>query len=363
MGATSPDFYNPTGSKHLMRVVHYLNQFFGGVGGEEQAGMPPEVRDGAAGPGLLLETVLPSGSRGVSTIVCGDNYAAEHPEEIQALAVATVKEAEAGLLVAGPCFEAGRYGTAAGGVCAAVQQRLGVTALAAMSPENPGVDLYRRDLYIVDSGPNPAGMRQVLTNVVTLAGKIIANQPIGRPEEEGYIPRGLLRSEFVEQSAAQRLAAMLLAKLKGQPFQSEAPIAKPEPVPAPVPVKDLARAKIALVTDGGLVPKGNPDGIPRAFAQVWGSYSIDGRQGLKGEDYEVSHGGYDISHVQEAPDRLVPVDVLREMERVGIIGQLNNEFYSTTGNANPLENSRRMGREIAQKLKESQVDGVILTST
>ena len=67
--------------------------------------------------------------------------------------------------------------------------------------------------------------------------------------------------------------------------------------------------------------------------------------------------------VEQDPDRLVPVDVLREMERAGIIGQLNNEFYSTTGNANPLENSRRMGREIAQKLKESQVDGVILTST
>ena len=34
-----------------MRVVHYLNQFFGGVGGEESAHLALEARDGAVGPG------------------------------------------------------------------------------------------------------------------------------------------------------------------------------------------------------------------------------------------------------------------------------------------------------------------------
>ncbi len=38
-----------------MRIVHYLNQFFGGLGGEEQAGAALEIRDGAVGPGKLLE--------------------------------------------------------------------------------------------------------------------------------------------------------------------------------------------------------------------------------------------------------------------------------------------------------------------
>jgi len=38
-----------------MRVVHYLNQFFGGIGAEEHAGTPFEVREGAVGPGKLLE--------------------------------------------------------------------------------------------------------------------------------------------------------------------------------------------------------------------------------------------------------------------------------------------------------------------
>ena len=27
-------------------VIHYMNQFFAGIGGEEKAGIPPEVRDG-----------------------------------------------------------------------------------------------------------------------------------------------------------------------------------------------------------------------------------------------------------------------------------------------------------------------------
>ena len=40
-----------------MKVVHYLNQFFAGIGGEEQADSPPEVRPGALGPGRLVNTL------------------------------------------------------------------------------------------------------------------------------------------------------------------------------------------------------------------------------------------------------------------------------------------------------------------
>ena len=47
-----------------MRVVHYLNQFFGGIGAEEQAGMGLEARDGAVGPGKLLEQLLGERSGG-----------------------------------------------------------------------------------------------------------------------------------------------------------------------------------------------------------------------------------------------------------------------------------------------------------
>jgi glycine reductase len=346
-----------------MRVVHYLNSFFGGIGGEEEAGTPPQVRAGAVGPGQALEQALPEDSRVVSTLVCGDNYAAENPEEIADLAVATVRDAGADLLVAGPCFLAGRYGTASGAVCNAVQARLGVPAVTGMAEENPGVDIYRGEIYIIDSGRDVARMKDVLVKMASLGVKLVDGQPVGRPAEEGYIPQGRLRSEFVGDTAARRLADMLLAKLKGKPFETEAPVQAPEPVPVPPPVADLSNATIAVVTDGGLVPKGNPDRIPTGFAKVWGAYSIAGRDALQGEDYEVSHGGYDVRHVQADPNRLVPVDVLREMERDGKVGKLHDEFLSTTGNVNPLENSRRMGREMVEWLKIAQVDGVILVST
>jgi glycine reductase complex component B subunit gamma len=41
-----------------MRVVHYLNQFFGGLGGEEKAEASLEARDGAIGPGKLRSSCL-----------------------------------------------------------------------------------------------------------------------------------------------------------------------------------------------------------------------------------------------------------------------------------------------------------------
>ena len=42
-----------------IRAVHYLNQFFAGLGGEEQAGVEPACFDGARGPGLLLQRLAP----------------------------------------------------------------------------------------------------------------------------------------------------------------------------------------------------------------------------------------------------------------------------------------------------------------
>ena len=206
-------------------------------------------------------------------------------------------------------------------------------------------------------------MRDVLTRMANLGTKLVNKEPIGRPPEEGYFPQGILRSEFVNDTAAQRLARMLLSKLKGLPFESEVPAPNFETVASPPAVSDLSKATIALVTDGGLVPMGNPGKFTRAFSQVWGAYNINDLDNLDEADYEVVHGGYDIRHVQGDPDRLVPVDVLREMEQSGLIGRLHSEFMSTTGNVNPLKNSRRLGREIAARLKDAHVDAVILTST
>ena len=346
-----------------MRVVHYINQFFGGIGGEEQADAPLESRPGAVGPGRLLDQLLGEGSHVVTTLVCGDNQAAENLSTVASAVIKEVMEAQADLFVAGPCFQAGRYGTASGAMCEAVREQLGIPAITAMSVENPGVDLYRHNTFIVDSGEDVSRMQPVLAAVVRLGQKLAEGQTVGRPAEEGYIPQGRLKSEFVEQPAASRLATMLLAKLRGEPYDAEVPIQATEQVPVPAAVADLSQATVALVTDGGLVPTGNPDQLPRAFSRVWGAYNFSEQESLEQGSYEVAHGGYDNRYVEQDPHRLVPVDTLRELERQGRIGKLHEEFLSTTGNGNPLENSRRIGREMAQRLKDSGVDTVILTST
>jgi len=235
--------------------------------------------------------------------------------------------------------------------------------ITAMSNENPGTDLYREPLYIVDSGANAAKMKDILVKMAQLAKKLVNREDIGRPADEGYFPRGLIRDQFVEQTAAQRLVDMILAKVKGEAFESEMVPTAFVPVPMPPPVKDLAKARLMLITDGGLVPKGNPDQIQGSAATRWGSYKIEGCDDLKGEDYEISHGGYDPQFVRQDPDRLVPLDVLRELEKEGVIGEIYEEFLSTSGLANPLSNTRRMGREMAEKAKLARVDAVILTST
>ncbi len=346
-----------------MRIVHYLNQFFGGIGGEEQAGSALRETESAVGPGRLLEQTLADGATVVKTLICGDNYAVEHQEELTAAVLEHVRNARADLFVAGPCFDAGRYGMAAGALCSAVQKEIGIPVLTAMHEENPGVDLYREGLYIVDSGRNAANMKQVVQRMAGLARKLSAEESIGLPRDEGYLTRGLIRDQFVDKSSAERLVDMVLAKVREQPFDTEMPVTSFQPVAKPRGVDDLSKATVMLITDGGLVPKGNPDAIEGMAATKWGAYDISSADDLAGEDYEISHGGYDPRFVQADPDRLVPLDALRQLEREGAVGKIHGEFLSTSGLSNPLSNTRRLGREMAEKVKREGVDAVILTST
>jgi glycine reductase complex component B subunit gamma len=346
-----------------MRVVHYLNQFFGGRGGEEQAGMLLESHAGAIGPGKLIEQLLAADAEVVLTLICGDNYAVEQQDSFIAQALEKIRAADAQLFIAGPCFLAGRYGMAAGALCCAVKSTLGIPVITGMARENPGADLYREKLYIVDSGENAAKMRDALEKMAQLAQKFLQKTPIGSPTGEAYIPRGLIRDQFVEKSAGERLVDMALAKFRGEAFEAEMAPAAFACVPMPPAVKNLRKAKVMLITDGGLVPKGNPDKIQGSAATRWGTYSIKGHDALRPEDYEISHGGYDPQFVRQDPDRLVPLDVMRQLEKDGAIGALCDEFISTSGLANPLSNTRRMGREMAEKAKSLGVDAIILTST
>jgi len=60
-----------------LRVVHYLNQFFGQIGAEDKADTGFTVKQGPVGPGLALQNELGDRAEVVATVICGDNYFAK----------------------------------------------------------------------------------------------------------------------------------------------------------------------------------------------------------------------------------------------------------------------------------------------
>ncbi len=347
----------------MIRVVHYVNQFFGGIGGEDKAHLPPRVTEGAVGPGRAIQAALGKEGQVVATVICGDNYFAENIEGASAEVRSMIDSYGPDVVIAGPAFNAGRYGIACGAVCKIVQEQLGIPAVTGMYQENPSVDMYRNEVYIIQTVDSARGMAEAVGKIVALVRKLVAKERIGKPSEEGYFPRGLLVNEISDRTGAERVLDLLLCKLRGEPYESEVPRPTYDRVkPAPA-IKEIGKAKIALVTDGGLVPKGNPDRIEIRTATRFGRYDIKDVERLHPEDYEVSHEGYDSIFVRQDPNRLVPVDVLRDLEREGLIGKLHDRFYSTTGVANIVEVMRKLGERIAGELKADGVSGVILTST
>jgi len=345
------------------RVAHYINQFYGGIGGEEAAGAPLAIKDGPIGPGTALQRELGEGYEIVMTIVCGDNYYAENSDYVADAVCHAVSGKSIDLLVAGPAFNAGRYGLACGGVCAAVARRQSIPAVTAMYPENPAVEMYKQDLLIVATGASAAGMRDAIRRVARLVKKMATGEAILSAKEEGYIPRGRRLNQLTERPAAARAVEMLHKKLKGEPYTTEVPVGRYEKVTPAKPITNLAQATIALVTEAGIVPFGNPDRIKHANATSWASCSLEGIDSLEKGQYEAIHGGFDASFANEDPNRVLPVDAMRFFEAEGYIGKLYDTYYVTVGNGTPVERSARFGQEIAQELLRAGVHGVLIPSS
>jgi glycine reductase complex component B subunit gamma len=339
-----------------VKAVHYLNQFFAGLGGEDKAKTPPTRLEGAVGPGRGL---VAEGVEIVATLACGDDYFAEHEEEALAALLGHLEDLAPQVLVAGPAFGSGRYGYACGTLAAAATEH-GIPAVAAMHPENPGVDAAGK-AYIVPTAVNVAGMRDALPRLARLAAVLAGGSEIGTPNEEGYLPRGFRRNYFADKTGAQRAIDLLLGKLAGDTrTEVGGGLDRVEPPPA---VHALADTLLALVTEAGCVPQGNPDRLASVRAQGWLRYDLNGEDTLAAARYESVHGGFDVTLANEDPNRLVPLDTVRELEREGRIGRLHEAFYTTTGNGTPVVTSTRFGREIAVELREAGVGAVLLSGT
>src|SRR4051812_10162391 len=134
-----------------LRVALYLNQFFGQGGGEEAAGVGPSLTTEPVGPGRALAGLLRAPDDLVGIVICGDNYFAEQPERATTEILALLETLHPDLFLAGPAYNAGRYGVACGALCRAVAERLSIPTVTGMYRENPGVDLYREHALIVET--------------------------------------------------------------------------------------------------------------------------------------------------------------------------------------------------------------------
>src|SRR5439155_974766 len=185
-----------------LRVLHYVNQFFGGIGGEDQAHVGITVKAGAVGPGRALEKALGDGARVEATLIGGDNFVSERGEEASRAIATELDRLKPDLLVAGPAFGSGRYG----------------------------------------------------------------------------------------------LACALVCK-----------VAQPERVPPAPPITDLSRARIAMVTTGGLVRKGNPDKQVSANAIRYHRHAVAELESLSPKDWEAYHAGYFNHIVNSNPNYILPL--------------------------------------------------------
>lgn len=122
---------------------------------------------------------------------------------------------------------------------------------------------------------------------------------------------------------------MLISKLNSEKIETELPIPKIDRVAIAPAIKDLTKAKIALVNTGGIVPVDNPDRIQSASATRWGRYDISNIDNLKSGVYKTIHAGFD----------------------------------PTVGTGTTQAEAAKMANEIVPFLQEDNVDAIIMVST
>ena len=337
-----------------MKVVHYLNQFFAGLGAEENAGVAPTRIDGAVGPGRGL------GLEVSYTVACGDDFFGEFEDEALATILHWLEDDRPDVLICGPAFGSGRYGYACG-VIAREAARRGIPTVAAMHEDNPGVAAADGWAFIVPTTSTVVGMRASLPVVAALAERLGQGQGPGSPGESGYLPRHRRLNCRVASTGAERAVDFVLAKLQGDTrTEVDPPDVRVEPPPG---LPDVSAATIALVTESGCVPIGNPDRLTSRRSFRWLRYPIDGVMAMGADAYQTVHGGYDVRAANGDPNRIVPLDALRTLESTRAFAHLHPFYYTTSGVDTSVANSARFGQEIGRELVESGVSGVILTGT
>ena len=353
----------------MTRIVQIVNQFFAGIGGEDKADMAVGVSEGAAGAARALQAQLAEQAQVVATIYFGDNYFHEHKDEAMAAILAAVAKSRPDAVVAGPAFNAGRYGLACVEICQAVSDRLGIRCVTGMEPENPAVSVYRdyhnEKIFLFATAETAAGMIPALKTIAPFACRLALGAEIGAAAAEGYVARGIRRLTRVDRPAVDRAIDMLLAKVADEPFETEVPMEVWDTVAPAAPLADASGAKLAVICTGGVVPWGNPDGFKTYRNNFWRKYNFAELKALESGKWEAVHGGYNVAFMNQNPHYGMPLDALRSLEAEGKIGRgkLYPAYYVIPGNQGSPAVMRRVGQEIGADLRKEGVDGVLLVAT
>ena len=241
----------------MIKVLHYLNQFFAGIGGEEQAGHEVVFLPHAVGVGAVIENAMKAHGVEYATVACGDNYF--HEAETKALEAigAAIDQFHPDIFLAGPAFNAGRYGLACAKLCSWVRDNRRIPAITAMHEDNPGTREIGRHVFVIQTGASTASMPEALKRfsllIELLRSKDQAAAENFRAEHCLPIPRRFTVRTGVPDYV--RAVDLLLAKLNGQPYETEIPRIEAEEHSIPNLTGSLKDATVALVTEGGLVPK------------------------------------------------------------------------------------------------------------
>jgi glycine reductase len=354
-------------AKRPIRVMHFMNQYFAGLGGEDKADVSAGHFEGPVGPGKRLQELLGDSAEIVLTTYCGDNYFPAHRDEVLNTILKIATNHNVKMLAAGPAFFSGRHGFACVEVCHAVSSSLDLPCVAAMAISNPALAGYRqkkdRRVFIFPTAETVIGMEEALERMARALSKLASGSVMGPASEEGYIPRGLRIAGTASKTGVARAVDMLLNRLSDRPFATEIPIEVMEQTPIAPRVVNLKDASIAMASTAGVHAAGNPHGAKPVKNKVWAKYPIGNLNSMKEGSWMLLHAGITSLFITDTPDYGAPLDACRELEREGAFLRLSPDFYSTTGVSGAIADMERIGKEMVRDMKAEKVDGILLVST
>ena len=155
-------------------------RFFAGIGGEEKAGQEVIFLPQAVGIGVEIERSLQQRGVEYATLACGDNYFHEQEEQALQSMRAAIDRFQPDFFLAGPAFNAGRYGIACAKACSWVRDNWRIPAITGMHENNPGTQEIGRQVFVMQTGTSTASMAEAVKRFSVLVELLIAQDPPAR---------------------------------------------------------------------------------------------------------------------------------------------------------------------------------------